>query len=111
MTLNRKGYADAFLMDLFKAFDCIDHHLLIGKMHAYGFGRNSLLMIHRYFSQRRQRVKINDLFSTWKEVQTIRFPQGSVFGPLLLNIYCLTYLLNITLVQEPKNMGKITNRN
>ena len=78
--------AGALLMDLSKAFDCIDHELLIAKLHAYGFGRGALLMIHSYLSQRRQRVKINGSFSTWKVVQK-GVPQGSVLGPLLFNVY------------------------
>ena len=86
MTLDKGGIAGALLMDLSKTFDCIDHELLIAKLHAYGFGRCALLMIHSYLSQRRQRVKINGSFSTWKEVQK-GVPQGSVLGPLLFNVY------------------------
>ena len=86
MTLDKGGIAGALLMDLSKAFDCIDHELLIAKLHAYGFGRGALLMIHSYLSQRRQRVKINGSFSTWKVVQK-GVPQGSVLGPLLFNVY------------------------
>ena len=69
MTLDKGGIAGALLMDLSKAFDCIDHEFLIAKLHAYGFGRGALFMIHSYLSQRRQRVKINGSFSTWKVVQ------------------------------------------
>ena len=55
-------------MDLSKAFDCIDHELLIAKLHAYGLSRNALKMIQSYLSKRLQRIKINGSFSTWKEV-------------------------------------------
>ena len=86
MTLDKGGIVGPLLMDLSKAFYCIDHELLIANLHAYGFGRGALLMIHSYLSQRRQRSKINGSFSTWKIVQK-GVPQGSVLGPLLSNVY------------------------
>ena len=64
MTLDGRGYAGVLLTDLSKAFDCIDHDLLIVKLHAYGFSRNTLLMIHSYLSQKGQRVQVNGSFST-----------------------------------------------
>ena len=84
--LDSKGYAGAVLMDLSKAFDCINHDLLIAKLHAYGFGLESLKLIKSYLSNRKQRVKINTTFSSWSNLIT-GVPQGSVLGPLLFNIY------------------------
>ena len=60
--LDSKGYAGAVLMDLSKAFDCINHDLLIAKLHAYGFSLESLKLIKSYLSNRKQRVKINTTF-------------------------------------------------
>ena len=37
-----------FMMDLSKAFDCISHELLLGKLHAYGLDKPSLKLIHSY---------------------------------------------------------------
>ena len=80
------GFAGAVLMDLSKAFDCLNHELLLAKLHAYGFSKSALTLIHSYLSNRRQRVKINGSFSTWKDTN-LGVPQGSVLGPLLFNIY------------------------
>ena len=84
--LDSKGYAGAVLMDLSKAFDCINHDLLIAKLHAYGFSPPALKLIKSYLSNRKQRVKINSSFSTWSDL-IMGVPQGSVLGPLLFNIY------------------------
>ena len=44
LALDNKGIAGALLIDLSKAFDCINHELLIAKMDAYGFDRESLTL-------------------------------------------------------------------
>ena len=73
-------------MDLPKAFDTLNHKFLIAKFHAYGFMRDSLKLINDYLFNRRQRTKINKSFSCWTELVQ-GFPQGSVLGPVLFNIY------------------------
>jgi len=50
ITLDKKGYAGVVLMDLSKAFDTINHELLIAKLHAYGFSKNALALILDYLS-------------------------------------------------------------
>ena len=83
---DKKGYAAAVLMDLSKAFDTINHELLVAKLHAYGVTGPSLRLLMSYLSNRHQRTKVNDMYSTWEELLT-GVPQGSVLGPLLFNIY------------------------
>ena len=66
--LDKKGYAGAILMDLSKAFDTLNHELLIAKLAAYGFDKSSLLLVKSYLSNRWQRTKINKSYSSWSEL-------------------------------------------
>ena len=62
--LDNGKIAGAILTDLSKAFDCLNHNLLIAKLNAYGFDHNSLTYIYSYLSDRKQRTKINNSFSS-----------------------------------------------
>ena len=85
-TLDKNGVAGTLLTDLSKAFDCIQHDLLIAKLHAYGFSMESLQLIGNYLSNRKQRTRINSAFSEWVNI-IFGVPQSSILGPLLFNIY------------------------
>ena len=76
----------AVLMDLSKAFDCIPHDILIAKMHAYGFSKNTLTFFYSYLKRRKQYVKINEKCSDFKTILT-GVPQGSILGPVLFNLF------------------------
>ena len=62
-SLDRKGYGGVLLMDLSKTFDNLNHDLLLPKLHAYGFDRESLKVLYSYLGQRCQRKKIDSSFS------------------------------------------------
>ena len=83
---DRGGFAGGVLMDLSKAFDTINHKLLIAKLRAYGFDIPSLEILFDYFSDRWQRTKINSSFSSWSLI-LCGMAQGSVLGPKFFNIY------------------------
>ena len=82
---DKGGYAGGVLMDLSKAFDTLDHKLLIAKLRAYGFDMGSLEILFDYFSDRWQRTKINSSFSTWSLI-LCGMAQGSVLGPKFLPV-------------------------
>ena len=85
-SLDNKGAAGALLTDLSKAFDCLNHGLLIAKLDAFGLDYHSLSMINNYLTNRSQRVKVNSKYSSpWESIYGV--PQGSILGPLLFNVY------------------------
>ena len=84
--LDNRKIAGALLTDLSKAFDCLNHELLIAKLEAYGFHHSALTYIFSYLSDRKQRTKVNNFFSSWSNIET-GVPQGSILGPLSFNIY------------------------
>jgi len=74
------------LMDLSKAFDSLPHGLLVAKLKAYGMSLDACTLVKSYLSNRRQRVKIQNVCGEWKEIER-GVPQGSLAGPLLFNIF------------------------
>ena len=103
ISLEKKGYGGATLMDLSKAFDSLNHELLVAKLHAYGFSYCSLKLIFSYLSNRWQSTKINSTFSPWVEI-LFGVPQGSILGPLFFNLY-LNYLFFIELKSDLCNFA------
>ena len=55
-------------MDLSRAFNTIQTELLVAKLNAYGFSKEVLKLIFSYLNNRKQRVKINKTFSSWKKL-------------------------------------------
>jgi hypothetical protein len=84
--LENKNNSIAIYMDLSKAFDTLDHDILLSKLHYYGIEGSSLDWFKSYLSNRKQYVDINDATSSHATIST-GVPQGSILGPLLFIIY------------------------
>ena len=84
--LDKENDAGAILTDLSKAFDSLNYELLIAKLNAYGFDKESLEFIRSYLKERKQKTKVGSFYSTWKSIK-LGVPQGSILGPLLFNIF------------------------
>ena len=83
--LDQNFVVGAVLTDLSKAFDCIPHDLLIAKLACYGFSDKALCFIYSYLESRKQCVRINNTYSSFKNIIS-GVPQGSILGPILFNL-------------------------
>ena len=74
------------LIDLQKAFDTIDHDILLQKLNAIGFSNHTIGWFKSYLSNRLFRVHLENRYSDTSSI-TCGVPQGSILGPLLFLIY------------------------
>ena len=83
---HQRMYSACFFLDLRKAFDTVDHVLLIKKLEHYGFRGQCSDYLRSYYSNRKQFVHINGLDSSCNSVLN-GVPQGSILGPLCFILY------------------------
>ena len=76
----------AIFLDLSKAFDTLNHDILLTKLSYYGVEDQSINWFKSYLTDRKQALKFKNEQSDWEKINT-GVPQGSVLGPLLFLIY------------------------
>ena len=73
-------------LDLSKAFDCVNHEILLRKLNHYSIRNKALQLLTSYLTHRKQYVCISNQTSL-PSILTHSVPQGSILGPQLFNIY------------------------
>jgi hypothetical protein len=95
MNMDKGLLNGVIFLDLKKAFDCVDHNILLKKMHCYGIRGHTLAWFQSYLSSRIQICKVDQTMSKTRTVKC-GIPQGSNLRPLLFLLYmndlpnCLT---------------------
>ena len=108
------------LVDFKKAFDLVDHQILLNKLEIYGIKDEALQWFNTYLTNRKQQVKINNSKSDFKHI-SCGVPQGSILGPLLFllfindlplytnNVFTDLYADDTTLYDVQDSMEQIEN--
>ena len=85
-SLEKKEHPCCVFLDFAKAFDTVNHKILLSKLHHYGIRGMPLQLIESYLSEREQCVQVNNAQSDFGLI-THGVPQGSILGPLLFLLY------------------------
>jgi len=104
-SLDRKNVVGGLFCDLQKAFDCVNHDIILTKMECYLITDIVNKVMRSYLENRYQRISLNDgkfnkVYSKWDHIKH-GVPQGSVLGPLIFLIYVNDFSSIISTVANP----------
>ena len=85
-SLNENDEVDVIYLDFAKAFDKVDHAVLLEKLKRYGIEGKALAWIREFLLNRKQTVVVEGHISTFQTVRS-GVPQGTVLGPILFVLY------------------------
>ena len=84
--MDKNYYTGVVLLDLQKAFDTVNHDILLKKLKAIGINDTTYAWFSSYLKERKQFVELNGVKSSLQTI-TCGVPQGSIMGPLMFTIY------------------------
>ena len=84
--MDRGDYNLVVYFDIKKAFDTVNHDILLKKLEMYGLGESALALLRNYLTNRTQKCNLQGMLSKQRKI-TFGIPQGSILGPLLFTIY------------------------
>ena len=86
-SFEKEQFTLGVFIDLSKAFDTVDHSILLKKLKFYGITDKNLAWFESYLSNRKQYIEICEKSKTDLKYVTCAVPQGSILGPLLFLVY------------------------